>query len=66
MANRPGQLRQTDATRYLKAARNAGYSRARVITHPDGRIEIVAENGEEAKPAPELSPFEKWQAGNAR
>jgi len=45
MAARPALIKQADASRLLKAARSAGFSRARIITHPDGRFELVAENG---------------------
>lgn len=65
MSGRPAQFRQADVKRALSAARAAGYARARVITHPDGRIEIVGENMPEASAA-EQSPFEQWKAGNAR
>ena len=41
-------IKQADASRLLKAARSAGFSRARIITHPDGRYELVAENGSTA------------------
>lgn len=67
MANRQAAIKQTDATRLFKAAKAAGFGRARLITYPDGRIEIIGENG----PAPtggqidHLSPFEKWKAENA-
>ncbi|MFG1287914.1 transcription factor iiib subunit [Xanthobacter versatilis] len=67
MAKRPALIQQSDATRLFKAARAAGYARARLITHPDGRVEIIGEDGPEAvQPAVEVSPFEKWKAGNAR
>ncbi len=66
MAKRPALIPQSDATRLFKAARAAGYARARLITHPDGRIEIVGEDAEAASPTMELSPYEKWKAGNAR
>lgn len=67
MAQQPPLIRQSDATRLLKAAKAAGYARARLIRHPDGRIEIVGDDGSEmAGQATDLSPFEKWKAGNAR
>lgn len=65
MARRPALIRQSDATRLLKAARAAGYTRARLTGHPDGRVEVVGEDGPEA-PALDESPFERWKAGNAR
>lgn len=66
MAKRPALIPQSDATRLFKAARAAGYARARLITHPDGRIEIVGEDTPEAIPAAEQSPFEQWKSKNAR
>lgn len=48
MAPRPAMIKQADASRLLKAARSAGFNRARIITHPDGRYELVAENGSAA------------------
>lgn len=66
MANRQGAIRQTDATRLFKAAKAAGFGRARLITYPDGRIEIIGENGPApTAEIPQLSPFEKWKAENA-
>lgn len=66
MAKRPALIQQADATRLFKAARAAGYARARLITHPDGRIEVVGEDTPMPEvPADELSPFEKWKAKNA-
>ncbi|MDQ0512705.1 hypothetical protein QOZ99_003617 [Angulomicrobium amanitiforme] len=65
MARRPALIPQSDATRLFKAARAAGYARARLISHPDGRLEIVGEDVETAPLTTELSPFEKWKAGNA-
>lgn len=65
MANRQGAIKQTDATRLFKAAKAAGFGRARLITYPDGRIEIIGENGPSAAPEVPLSPFEKWKTENA-
>lgn len=65
MANRQGAIRQTDATRLFKAAKAAGFGRARLITYPDGRIEIIGENGPLPTAEAPLSPFEKWKADNA-
>jgi tRNA(Phe) wybutosine-synthesizing methylase Tyw3 len=48
MAPRMSPITKSDATRLLKAAREAGYRRARVIGHPDGRIEVVADDPPEA------------------
>lgn len=65
-AKRSALILQSDATRLFKAARDAGYARARLITHPDGRIEMVGEDSLEATPAVEQSPFEQWKSKNAR
>lgn len=66
MAKRPALIPQSDATRLFKAARAAGYARARLIRHPDGRIECVGEDADEVIVATGNSPFEQWKAGNAR
>lgn len=65
---RPVLIRQSDATRLMKAAKAAGYPRVRLTRYPDGRIEVVGEP-EEAKPAAEVSPFDAYMArktANAR
>lgn len=64
MAKRQALIQQADATRLLKAAKAAGFARARLIRHPDGRVEVVAEGAEAAATGPTLSPFEQWQADN--
>ena len=66
MANRPASIRQTDATRLLKAAKAAGYARARLTTHPDGRIELVGEDIPELVTDGDASPFERWKKDSAR
>jgi hypothetical protein len=66
MAKREALIPQSDATRLFKAARKAGYARARLIRHPDGRIEVIGEDTPEIAAAAEVSPFEKWKAENAR
>lgn len=66
MEKRTKFIRQGDATRIFRAARNAGYARARLITHPDGRIEFVAEDADNSAAPSEASPFEQWKAKNAR
>lgn len=58
-------ITQAIATRFFKAAKAAGFERARLITHPDGRVEIIGEDGTEPVIDRELSPFEKWEAENA-
>lgn len=65
MANRPSAITQSDATRLFKAARAAGYTRARIIGHPDGRIEVIGEDSLETAASTEPSPFERWRADNA-
>lgn len=51
MANRPAIISKADATRLLKAARDSGFRRARVTAHPDGRIEVEADDPPEGSPA---------------
>lgn len=51
MANRPAQVRQSDATRIFKAAMAAGFGLVRLIKHPDGAVEYVAEVGTATKKA---------------
>lgn len=42
MANPKAVITQKDATRLMKAAISAGFNTAKIIVHPDGRIEAVA------------------------
>lgn len=63
--NRQPAIKQTEATRLFKAAKAAGFGRARLITYPDGRIEIIGESGPTAEVSSLLSPFEKWKTENA-
>ena len=65
MARRSAIIPQADATRLLKAAKAAGYERARFISHPDGRLEVVAENTPEAPESDSTSQFERWKRKNA-
>lgn len=51
MANRPAFMTQADANRLFKAARSAGYDRARVVSYPDGRMEVVVETVRQDVPA---------------
>lgn len=44
MAARPAIITKADATRLLKAARDSGFRRARVIAHPDGRVEVEVDD----------------------
>lgn len=65
MATNSPAIKQALATRLLKAAKAAGFDSARLTSYPDGRIEIVGENGPApTAPAP-LSAFEQWKAENA-
>ena len=66
MANRRSAIKQTDATRLLKAAKAAGFARARLFTYPDGRADLVVEDGPVLAATAEESPFEQWKAQNAR
>lgn len=43
MANRAALITQADATRLFKAAKLAGYDRARFVSYPDGRMELLVE-----------------------
>jgi hypothetical protein len=48
MANRLAVIKQADAKRLFKAALEAGFEAARIIVHPDGRIEASASLSENA------------------
>ena len=52
-------------TDLMKAIKAAGYKNARIITHPDGRIELVGQDTPLPLPQASLSPFEQWEAENA-
>ena len=43
MSNRAARITEADAARFFKAAKTAGFDRARVVAHPDGRIECLVE-----------------------
>ncbi|MER9875238.1 hypothetical protein [Mesorhizobium sp. M0195] len=43
MANRSALITQADATRLFKAAKLAGYDRAKFVSYPDGRVEVQVE-----------------------
>lgn len=60
----PALITQTDAKRLFKAARDAGFVRAKLTKYPDGRIEIIGENGSEEIVDTSLSPFEQWKSSN--
>ena len=42
MAYPRASVKQSDLTRYLKAAQAAGYEQPRVVIHPDGTVVIEA------------------------
>lgn len=68
MANQKASIKQADATRLLKAAKAAGFERARFSTNRDGGIIFdVFSDGEPNTDAAEatISPFEKWKVENA-
>ncbi|MDQ0318775.1 hypothetical protein QO002_000913 [Pararhizobium capsulatum DSM 1112] len=68
MATRKAAIKQSDATRLLKAAKAAGFERARFSTTMDGGIVFdVFGGGEPDTSATEAatSPFEKWKTENA-
>lgn len=65
MRTRTATIKQADAKRLMKAAREAGFERATLTTYPDGRIEIVGEAGSASAADAPLSPFEAWKVGNA-
>lgn len=59
MANRPTPITQANATRYFKAAATAGYGRTRLVMHPDGRVEVIAEIAETTEAFE--GPLEAWR-----
>lgn len=50
MSNRAVSIKQNDAKRIFKAALQAGFCSARIIIHPDGRIEASAALADDALP----------------
>lgn len=66
MPKRPALVTPSDTKRFLKIAREVGYPRARVIAHPDGRIEFIGETGPESVAETAASPFRNWKADHAR
>lgn len=67
MANRTAPIKQNDAKRLFKAALEAGFDAAKIVIHPDGRIEASGSRAGKAVPAVDvaLSPFEQWKTENA-
>lgn len=65
MVNRAAPIRQTEATRLLKAAKAAGFARTRLIAHPDGRLEVIGDDSPGAPVESAMGHFERWKAENA-
>ncbi|MEP3427120.1 MAG: transcription factor iiib subunit [Roseibium sp.] len=65
MADRNGIIPPGKAAGLLKAIKTAGYTNARIIHHPDGRIELVGEDQPSLPSQETRSPFEAWEAENA-
>jgi len=60
--NKSAPITQTNATRYLKAAKAAGFRQVRLTTYPDGRVELFGDI--DALPLQvdgEPSPFNAWK-----
>lgn len=55
MANRTAAIKQNDAKRLFKAALEAGFDAAKIVIHPDGRIEASGSFGEQGKSTSENS-----------
>jgi hypothetical protein len=56
MANRAAVIKQNDAKRLFKAALEAGFERAKIVIHPDGRIEASGSFGD----APNADKANTW------
>jgi hypothetical protein len=59
----PRTFRQSDLTRALKAVRAAGLDIARVEIDVDGKLIIVAKNGDDAPP--QVNDLDSWLAKHA-
>jgi hypothetical protein len=59
MASQPSQFKQNDAKKLFRAALDAGYEVARVIFHPDGRIEASASFVDPAKDPNSENSFDR-------
>lgn len=56
-------IRKADVERLLKAVKQAGFCRGRLIVHLDGRLEIVGDDGQDiaSVPIPEnTEPPNPW------
>lgn len=51
MANKISQVKQNDAKKLFRAVLEAGWGAARIIYHPDGRLEALATREGAEKPA---------------
>ena len=56
-------VRQSDAARIFKAAISAGNSRTRLVVHPDGRVEYIAEKSDAV---PLGSELDVWRLANGK
>ena len=65
MSGRPARIKQGDANKLLNAVKRAGFARARIVAHPDGRLEVSAEASDAASDEP-MTEYEAWRAKNAR
>jgi hypothetical protein len=67
MAQRQRTIRPSETKSYLKAIKNSGFQSGRLIAHPDGRLEIIAEDRpfQTETERPSLSPFEQWEVDSA-
>lgn len=63
MPTRNATFRQSQVTRAIKGVVAAGVSIRQVEVETDGRIVIVASDGEESQ-AEDLTPLEKWKANH--
>lgn len=65
MVKRASLIPQSELTRFFKAAKAAGFARARFTSYPDGRIEIVGEEGSaELLTQDDLGAYDRWKASN--
>ncbi|EFO31163.1 transcription factor iiib 50 kda subunit [Roseibium sp. TrichSKD4] len=67
MAQRQRPIRPSETANYLKAIKTSGFKCARLIAHPDGRLEIIGEDRpqDSEHEQPSKSPFEQWEMEHA-